>query len=322
MSRNCPIVMPTSIAIVLPAYNEAQTIEAVLRSFHRALPQASIYVVDNNSNDDSGAIARKTLTELAVEGGVIEETRQGKGFALRRAFQMIDADIYLLADADLTYPAERALDLMAPILRGEADMVVGDRQSGGQYQAQNKRRLHGFGNALVNRLINTFFGSHLKDSMSGYRALSRTFVKTYPVMTAGFQVETDMTLHALDKRFRVSEIPVEYVDRPQGSVSKLSTVADGVRVLFAIFQILRYYKPLAFFGSIALLAMLAGLVASVPVFSDWFLYRYIYHVPLAVLAAALEIVAVIMLAVALILDSLAHQQKMSFELLLLQRNPP
>lgn len=314
--------MPTSVAIVLPAYNEAATVEAVIRAFHLALPDAQIYVVDNNSNDGTAEIARTTIARIGAHGEVLHESRQGKGCALRRAFQSIEADVYLLADADLTYPADQALDLLAPVLRGEADMVVGDRQSGGHYLAQNKRQLHGFGNGLVNRLINYFFNADLKDSLSGYRAFSRTFVKTYPVMTAGFQVETDMTLHALDKRFRILEIPVAYVDRPAGSASKLNTVADGAQVLFAIFQILRYYKPFAFFGSIALLAMLAGLVASVPVFSDWFLYRYIYHVPLALLAAALEIVAFIMLAVALILDSMAHQQKMSFELLLLQRTKP
>lgn len=310
--------MPSSIAIILPAYNEAATIEAVILAFHQALPEAHICVVDNNSSDGTGDIAAAAIA--GINGRVIREGRQGKGNALRRAFHAVEADAYLLADADLTYPAERARDLLAPILSGDANMVVGDRQSGGHYRQQNKRRLHGLGNTLVNRLINYFFGADLKDIMSGYRAFSRAFVKTYPVMTPGFQVETDMTLHALDKRFRILEIPVEYVDRPSGSVSKLNTMTDGARVLFTIFQILRYYKPFAFFGSIALCAMLLGLAASIPVFNDWLVYRYIYHVPLALLAAALEIVAFIMLAVGLILDSIAHQQKMSFELLLLSKD--
>ena len=321
MSQPLSAPMPTSIALILPAYNEAATIEAVILAFHEALPQASIYVIDNNSSDDTGALANATLTKIAAQGRVIHEPRQGKGNALRRAFQAIEADVYLLADADLTYPAERAQDMIAPILRGDADMVVGDRHSGGHYLEQNKRRLHGLGNQLVNRLVNYFFDARLRDIMSGYRAFSRTFVKTCPVLAPGFQVETDITLHALDKRFRILEIPVEYVDRPSGSVSKLNTMTDGARVLFTIFQILRYYKPVAFFGSIALLAMLLGLVASVPVFNDWIFYRYIYHVPLALLAAALEIVAFIMLAVGLILDSIAHQQKMSFELLILSTPP-
>lgn len=312
--------MPSSIAIILPAFNEAATIEAVMLDFHKALPQAQIYVIDNNSSDGTGAIARATLARIQAPGQVIEERRQGKGNALRRAFQTIEADVYVLADADLTYPAERARELIEPILRDEADMVVGDRHSGGHYLEQNKRPLHGLGNRLVNRLINYFFDADLKDIMSGYRAFSRTFVKTCPVLAPGFQVETDITLHALDKRFRIQEIAVEYLDRPSGSVSKLNTVTDGARVLFTIFQILRYYKPFAFFGSIALCAMLLGLLASIPVFADWIAYRYIYHVPLALLAAALEIVAVMMLAVGLILDSIAHQQKMSFELLLLSKN--
>lgn len=311
--------MPSTIAIILPAYNEAATIEAVILAFHTALPQAQIYVIDNNSSDGTGVIANATLSRIQATGQVIHEPRQGKGHALRRAFQTIDADVYLLADADLTYPAERALDLIAPIQRGDADMVVGDRHSGGHYLEQNKRLLHGLGNGLVNRLINYFFDAELKDIMSGYRAFSRTFVKTCPVLAPGFQVETDITLHALDKRFRILEMAVEYVDRPSGSVSKLNTVTDGARVLFTIFQILRYYKPFAFFGSIALCAMLLGLLASIPVFDDWISYRYIYHVPLALLAAALEIVAFIMLAVGLILDSIAHQQKMSFELLILSK---
>ena len=314
--------MPTSVAILLPAYNEAATIEAVIVAFHQAVPEALIYVIDNNSNDGTGDIARTTLANIGAQGEVLREGRQGKGHALRSAFLAIEADIYLLVDADLTYPAERARDLIAPVLRGEADMVVGDRHSGGDYSAQNKRKLHGIGNRLVNRLINYFFGSRLQDIMSGYRAFSRTFVKTYPVMTPGFQVETDMSLHALDKRFRILEIPVAYVDRPAGSISKLNTLSDGARVLFAIFQILRYYKPLTFFGSLGFVAMLLGLAASIPVFNDWLAYRYIYHVPLALLAAAMEIVAFIMLAVGLILDSIAYQQRMNFELMLLQRSRP
>ncbi len=311
--------MPSTIAIILPAYNEAATIEAVILAFHTALPQAQIYVIDNNSSDGTAVIASATLSRIHASGQVIHEPRQGKGHALRRAFQTIDADVYLLADADLTYPAQRAPDLIAPIQRGDADMVVGDRHSGGHYLEQNKRLLHGLGNRLVNRLINYFFDAKLKDIMSGYRAFSRTFVKTCPVLAPGFQVETDITLHALDKRFRINEIAVEYLDRPSGSVSKLNTLTDGARVLFTIFQILRYYKPFAFFGSIALFAMLLGLLASIPVFDDWIAHRYIYHVPLALLAAALEIVAFIMLAVGLILDSIAHQQKMNFELLILSK---
>jgi glycosyltransferase involved in cell wall biosynthesis len=309
--------MTPRIAVILPAYNEEITIRDVILAFHTALPEAAIYVVDNNSRDRTAEIAQRTLAETGAKGAVLSERRQGKGHALRRAFHAVDADAYLLSDADLTYPAERARDLLRPILDCSADMVVGDRHSGGDYSEQNKRRLHGFGNNLVRGLINLFFRSELKDIMSGYRAFSRSFVKNYAILVAGFQIETDMTLHALDKRFRIVEMPVEYVDRPAGSVSKLNTLSDGLRVLSTIVQILRYYRPLAFFGTFALAAMLLGVAAGIPVLRDWIEFRYIHHVPLAILATALEVVAMVLLSIALVLDSLARQQRQNYELHLL-----
>lgn len=306
--------MNQCIAVILPAYNEEITIQNVIVEFHRALPEAAIYVINNNSKDRTAELAAATLTKIGCTGGVINEYRQGKGNALRRAFHEIDADIYVLADADQTYPAGRARDLIAPIVEGRADMVVGDRHSGGHYSEQNKRKLHGLGNDLVKNMINLFFRSSLKDIMTGYRVFSRSFVKNYPILVAGFQIETDMTLHALDKRFRIVEIPVEYVDRPVGSFSKLNTLSDGARVIFTILHILRYYRPLAFFGVIASVMMVVGLVASIPVFQDWITHRYIYHVPLAILAAACEIVAVTTLSIGLVLDSITHQEKMNYEL--------
>lgn len=309
--------MTSRIAVILPAYNEEITIRDVILSFHAALPEAAIYVVDNNSRDRTAEIARQTLSECGAQGDVLSERRQGKGYAVRRAFHVVDADVYLLSDADLTYPANRARDLMQPVIDGQADMVVGDRHSGGNYSEQNKRRLHGFGNNLVRDLINLFFRSELKDIMSGYRAFSRSFVKNYAILVAGFQIETDMTLHALDKRFRIVEMPVEYVDRPAGSVSKLNTFSDGMRVLSTIVQILRYYRPLAFFGAFALLAMALGLLAGIPVLQDWIEFRYIHHVPLAILATALEVVAMVLLTIALVLDGLARQQRENYELHLL-----
>lgn len=306
--------MNQCIAVILPAYNEEITIQNVIVEFHRALPEAAIYVINNNSKDRTAELAAATLAKIGCTGGVINEYRQGKGNALRRAFHEIDADIYVLADADLTYPAGRARDLIAPIVEGRADMVVGDRHSGGHYSEQNKRKLHGLGNDLVKNMINLFFRSSLKDIMTGYRVFSRSFVKNYPILVAGFQIETDMTLHALDKRFRIVEIPVEYVDRPVGSFSKLNTLSDGARVIFTILHILRYYRPLAFFGVIASVMMVMGLMASIPVFQDWITHRYIYHVPLAILAAACEIVAVTTLSIGLVLDSITHQEKMNYEL--------
>ena len=306
------LIIP-SVALLLPAYNEALTIAATIEAFHLALPEMKIVVIDNNSADETARIATQTLHRLGAQGQVISELRQGKGNAVRRAFLEVEADIYVMSDADLTYPAERVRDLIQPILDNRADMVVGDRVSGGHYRQENKRHFHGFGNALVKWLVNTLFHARLSDIMSGYRVFSRRFVLTYPVLIEGFQIETDITLHALDKRLRIVEIPIAYKDRPAGSQSKLNTVGDGARVLFAIFQILRFYRPLFFFGFLGALFCLAGLTASLPVFDDWFRYQYIYHVPLAVLAASLEVVAILSFGIGLVLDSIAHQEKMRFE---------
>jgi glycosyltransferase involved in cell wall biosynthesis len=301
------------VAVILPAYNEEQTVAATMAGFHAQLPFAHIVVVNNNSQDNTRAVAERTLRELNAAGCVLDEPRPGKGNAVRRAFLEIDADIYVLADADQTYPPERVHDLMRPILENRADMVVGDRHSDGHYARENSRPLHGFGNRLVQSLVNRLFRSQLVDIMSGYRVFNKLFVKNYPILVEGFQIETDMTLHALHKRFRIVEVPVEYRDRPAGSVSKLNTFSDGARVLFTIAQILRYYRPLAFFGSLSALFVLAGLVAALPVFDDWIKHQYIYHVPLAILASALEIVAIMQLGIGLMLDSIVHQQCMEYE---------
>ncbi|MDO3381499.1 glycosyltransferase [Gilvimarinus algae] len=305
--------MPT-IALILPAYNEAATIAPTIEAFYQALPEARIVVVNNNSADATRSIAEQTLAQLGAKGEVVDELAQGKGNAVRRAFLSVDADVYVLADADLTYPADQVHDLIAPVLEGRADMVVGDRRSGGHYNAENKRRFHNFGNALVQKLVNRLFAARLADIMSGYRAFSRTFVKSYPILVSGFQLETDMTLHSLHRRMRIVEIPIAYRDRPEGSYSKLNTFADGASVIFTIAQILRYYRPLLFFVSFSLLFALAGFIAAIPVFHDWITERYIHHLPLAVLAAAFEIVAFLLLAVGLILDSISHHEKMRTEL--------
>ncbi len=300
-------------AVVLPAYNEEQTISATIEDFCQHLPAADIWVINNRSTDATESIARDTLARLGCRGGVINEHRPGKGNAVRRAFIDIDADIYVLADADMTYPAVQARNLIAPVLAGAADMVVGDRHSAGHYAAENKRALHGFGNRLVRHLVNKLFCANLADIMSGYRVFNRRFVKNYPILVEGFEIETDMTLHALDKRFRIVEIPVEYQDRPAGSFSKLNTIRDGARVLSTIGNILRYYRPLVFFGGAAIMLAVLGLIAGMPVIDDWVRDRYIHHVPLAILATGLEIVAIVIAAIGLILDSITHQDKRNFE---------
>jgi glycosyltransferase involved in cell wall biosynthesis len=309
------------VSILLPAYNEERTIADTIRSFHGVMPESEIWVINNNSSDNTEVIARQVIAELGVQGGVIIEPRKGKGNAVRRAFHEVDADIYLMSDADLTYPAERAWDLVAPIRDGRADMVVGDRHSAGHYTRENKRALHDAGNRLVQWLVNLLFGASLVDIMSGYRALSRDFVKCYPILVEGFEIETDMTLHALDKRFRIVEVPVEYRDRPAGSYSKLNTISDGAKVIFTIARILRYYRPMVFFGWIGILLVVAGLLAAVPVLDDWFRHRFIYHVPLAILATGLMVVAVVMVAIGLILDSITEQDKRNFERDLLNSKP-
>lgn len=302
-----------NIAVVLPAYNEEQTIAGTIEEFHTALPSATIWVINNRSTDSTEQTALGTLSRLKCGGGVINEKCPGKGNAVRRAFLDINADIYILADADLTYPANQVHDLMVPIIAGEADMVVGDRHSSGHYAVENKRALHGFGNRLVRDLVNKLFDADLADIMSGYRVLSRHFVKNYPILVEGFEIETDMTLHALDKRFRIVEIPINYRDRPAGSFSKLNTLSDGARVLKIIANILRYYRPLVFFGGAAIIFAALGFIAGMPVIEDWIREQYISHVPLAILATGLEIVSIVFAAVGLILDSITHQDKRNFE---------
>ena len=302
------------VAIILPAYNEEKTIAATIREFHIALPGAFVVVVNNNSKDSTEVLANSCMEQLGCGGCVINERRQGKANALRRAFLEVDADAYLVADADMTYPAERALDLLSPILSGNADMVVGDRISGGEYALENKRRFHGFGNGLVQVLVNFLFSANLSDILSGYRAFSRDFVKSYPILVEGFEVETDVTLYALHHRFRIAEIPIEYKDRPAGSESKLDTVRDGARVIFAIMQIMRFYRPLRFFGVMAAIWAICGFAVAAPVISEFVQTQYITHVPLAILATGLEVVAGVFLAIGLILDSVARQASANFEL--------
>lgn len=301
------------IAIILPAYNEQITIKKTIEEFHKEIPYASIFVINNRSTDNTEMIAKETLHELGCDGSVLNEIRPGKGNAVRRAFIEIEAENYVMVDADLTYPANEVHQLIAPVLEGKADMVVGDRHVGGHYKKENKRGFHSFGNNLVRTLVNGLFKANLSDIMSGYRVFNYRFVKNYPILVEGFEIETDMTLHALDKRFRVLEMPINYKDRPEGSNSKLNTFSDGAKVLYTIATILRYYRPLMFFGLLSLFFFIAGLISAVPVVDDWITERYIHHVPLAILATGLEIIAFFLFGVGLILDSAAHQEKLLFE---------
>lgn len=301
------------LVVLLPAYNEAQTLPSTITAFARSLPDVFVVVVDNNSTDGTADAAKRAISVAGGRGLVLRERRQGKGHAVRRGLKAIDAETVIICDADGTYPAESAPELLRVLTEECADMVVGDRQSSGAYARENRRPLHGFGNRLVTWLVNTLFRVELNDILSGYRVLSRRFVRNYPVLVDGFQLEADMTMHALDKRLSIVEVPVDYRDRPEGSDSKLSTISDGARVLFVVFQLARYYRPLMFFGTFSLLFFLLGLLAGVLPILDYVQNRYVDHVPLAILATGLEIFAVVALAIALILDSIAHGTKLRFE---------
>ncbi|MGD9642310.1 MAG: glycosyltransferase family 2 protein [Elusimicrobiales bacterium] len=307
------------IALILPAYNEAKTIGATLRDFHRVMPDLLFCVIDNNSDDDTVKVARETCDALpGCRLRLIRERRQGKALAVRRAFTEVEADVYVMADADSTYGACDLHKLLAPVLAGEADMVVGDRHEQGQYKRENKRPLHNFGNSLVRGLINRLWGTDLHDILSGYRVFTRSFVKSFPILTAGFELETEITLHAVDKRFRIKELPITYQDRPAGSASKLSTLRDGRKVLMVIFSILRYNRPLLFFGAIAGFFALASLaVGAIPVI-EFYRTRFILHVPSAILASGLMVCAFTSMSIALILDSLARQHRHDAELRLIE----
>lgn len=296
------------VAVIIPCYNEAVTIAKVVADFRSALPGAPIYVYDNNSSDETA--------KLAKESGAIvrHEPRQGKGNVVRQMFRDIDADCYLMVDGDDTYPAEAAAALAAPILSGEADMTVGDRLSNGTYAEQNKRAFHGFGNDLVRTMIRWIYGYSFDDVMTGYRAMSRPFVKTFPVLSEGFQIETELSIHAVDRRWRIADIPIDYRDRPEGSESKLDTVGDGVKVVCAIASLFKNYRPLKFFSLIALVLALVGLILGLPVVGEFLATGLVPRLPTAVLAVAFMFLCGLSLATGLILDNVAKTERKEWEL--------
>ena len=246
------------IAVLVPCYNEAKTIEKVVTDFKAALPEAVVYVYDNNSTDGTAEIAEKA-------GAVVRhEYKQGKGNVIRRMFREIDALAYIMTDGDDTYPASAAPEMVRPILEKNADMVVGDRLSS-TYFTENKRPFHNFGNVLVRKSINILFKNNIKDIMTGYRAFSYEFVKTFPVLSQGFEIETEMSIHAIDKNMYVENVVIDYRDRPEGSESKLNTYSDGIKVLRTIARLYRNYHPLGFFGSIALLLAVIAAVFFIPI---------------------------------------------------------
>ena len=297
------------IAVLIPCYNEAPTIEKVVKDYKKALPDADIYVYDNNSTDGTDKIAKKA-------GAIVKyEYKQGKGNVVRSMFRDIDADCYLMIDGDDTYPAENAKEMCDLILSGKADMVIGDRLSS-TYFKENKRPFHNLGNVMVRFFINTLFKAKVKDIMTGYRAFSYNFVKGFPVLSKGFEIETEMTIHALDKNFGLVEIPVEYRDRPAGSVSKLNTFKDGFKVLMMIKTLFKEYKPRAFFNILSFIAFVIGVVLNIFPFVEYFQTGLVNKFPSLIVGGFFIIVSLLLMTTGVILEVIAKKHKQLYELYL------
>ena len=298
------------IAVLIPCYNESKTIEKVVNDYKEALPDADIYVYDNNSSDGTDKIAKKA-------GAIVKyEHRQGKGNVIRTMFKEIDADCYLMIDGDDTYPAENAREMCNYVLEDNVDMVIGDRLSS-TYFEENKRPFHNTGNKLVRGLINSLFKSNVRDIMTGYRAFSYNFVKTFPVLSKGFEIETEMTIHALDKNMQLKEIPIEYRDRPEGSVSKLNTFSDGFKVLKTIGRLFKEYKPTIFFGLIGLLFLIISLGFGIPVFVDYFKTGLVERFPTLIFSGFMLMISILSFVCGIILEVVVKKHRQLFELILI-----
>ncbi|MDR0888288.1 MAG: glycosyltransferase [Coriobacteriales bacterium] len=297
-----------TIAVLIPCYNEQQTIAKVVDDFARELPDAAIYVYDNNSTDDTAQIASQ-------HGAIVRhETRQGKGNVMRQMFRDIDADYYVLVDGDDTYPALAVHALLVPLMSGDADMTVGDRLSNGSYTVENKREFHNFGNNLVSKMINLLYHCKVADPMSGYRAFTKTFVKCFPILAQGFEIETSLTIHSVDKNWRMVEVPIDYRDRPAGSFSKLSTFRDGFRVLRTIMSLFKDYKPLRFFAVVGLILVVIGLILGISVAIEFFQTGYVQRFPTLFVAIGLILCGLLSVSVGLILDTVVKNGRNQYEL--------
>lgn len=302
-----------TIAVLIPCYNEEPTIGKVVADFRTMLPEADVYVYDNNSTDRTAEVA------LAAGAIVRKEPVQGKGNVIRHMFREVDADCYLMADGDDTYPAEQALQMVKPVLEEGVDMVIGDRLSS-TYFEENKRLFHNNGNRVVRALIRHFWHSDIHDIMTGYRAFSRRFVKTFPVMSGSFEIETEMTIHALDKRFLLREVQVEYRDRPEGSVSKLNTISDGLSVLKTIFVLYKEYRPLRFFAWLALLLTVVAVVLVIPVLVEYFQTGLVPRFPTLFFSLFLLLGAMMSVFTGLCLDVIVTKDRKNYELQLIKHN--
>ena len=296
-----------TIAVLIPCYNEAKTIAKVVRDYRAALPEADIYVYDNNSTDHTDDVAREA-------GAIVRyEYRQGKGNVIRSMFREIDADCYLMIDGDDTYPAENAREMVNLVLERKVDMVVGDRLSA-TYYTENKRPFHNLGNWLVKGLVNTIFKGSVSDIMTGYRAFSYQFVKSFPVLSKGFEIETEMTIHALDKNLSVQSVQVEYRDRPADSPSKLNTYSDGMKVLRTIVRLYKEYRPMSFFGLLAALMALASVILFIPIFAEYLHTGLVPRFPTLIVCGVMGTMALLLWVCGLILDTVAKKHRQLFEI--------
>lgn len=295
------------IAVLVPCYNEGKTIEKVVTDFKRVLPEAVIYVYDNNSTDGTAEIAAKA-------GAVVRhEYYQGKGNVIRRMFQEVDAECYLMVDGDDTYPAESAREMADKVLERNVDMVVGDRLSS-TYFEENKRPFHNFGNSIVRWGINTFFKNDIKDIMTGYRAFSYRFVKTFPVLSKGFEIETEMSIHAIDKNMFVENVVIDYRDRPEGSVSKLNTYSDGIKVIGTIVRLFQTYRPLAFFGTVAAILMVLAIGFFIPVWITYADTGMVPNFPTLIVCGFVALASIQSFFAGLILQTMYRKNRQDFEM--------
>lgn len=301
------------IAVLIPCYNEAVTIEKVVTDMKKALPEAVIYVYDNNSTDGTAEIAARA-------GAVVrKEYAQGKGNVIRRMFREVDAQCYIMTDGDDTYPAEFAAELCRQVLEYQADMVIGDRLSS-TYFTENKRPFHNFGNTLVRYAINKIFQTDIQDVMTGYRAFSYHFVKTFPVLSKGFEIETEMTIHAVDKNMLCKNVIIQYRDRPDGSVSKLNTYSDGFKVLRTILRLFKNYRPMGFFTLLSVLMTLLSAVFFIPVLLEFLQTGLVERFPTLIVCGFVEIAALISFFSGVVLDTIRQKNRQDFELSLHNAN--
>ena len=303
--------MKSKIAVLIPCYNESKTIAKVVKDYKEALPEADIYVYDNNSTDNTDEIAKKA-------GAIVRyESKQGKGNVIRTMFREIDADCYLMIDGDDTYPSENARQMCNYVLENGVDMVIGDRLSS-TYFEENKRPFHNLGNRMVRGLINKIFKSNIRDIMTGYRAFSYNFVKTFPILSKGFEIETEMSLYALDKKYIIKEIPIIYRDRPEGSVSKLNTYKDGARVIKTIAILFEEYKPALFFNTIAACIFIISLILAIPVFIEYFKTGLVPRFPTLIVAGIMLVISLLLSVSGIILQVIVKKHKQLFEIMLNQ----